>query len=196
MSSETPTRILLAVYRSPFWLTACVCCTCFVILVSIGQPAWCSCGTWIPWAWDIWSSHNSQHLIDPYWFTHLLHGVGFCGILWWLIPNANAERKYLITLLAEGAWEIWENTPFVIERYRESTMSLNYYGDSAMNSVSDIVGCMLGYVLARRLGLWKSVGLFVLTEVILAITIRDGLLLNILMLVCPVEAIKQWQMVH
>ena len=116
--------------------------------------------------------------------------------MWWLIPNANAERKYLITLLAEGAWEIWENTPFVIERYRESTMSLNYYGDSAMNSVSDIVGCMLGYVLARRLGLWKSVGLFVLTEVILAITIRDGLLLNILMLVCPVEAIKQWQMVH
>ncbi len=184
----------LSAARKSLLQTAAVCAVCFVVLRLMGQPAWCSCGSRVPWSWDIWTSHNSQHLIDPYWFTHVLHGVGFCWILWWLWPTASAERGYQVTLLAEAAWEIWENTPFVINRYRDATISLSYFGDSALNSVSDIVGCMLGYVLARWLGFWKSVAFFAVTEIVLALTIRDGLVLNIVMLVCPIDAVKAWQM--
>jgi hypothetical protein len=165
-----------------------------VILCVMGQPVWCSCGSWQPWSWDIWSLHNSQHLIDPYTFTHVLHGFVLCGVLYWL-PQSFTERvRLLLAVVLESSWEILENCPFIIERYRAATISKDYFGDSVTNSTGDIIACMLGYLLARRLGLRYSAVLFLLTELILLLTIRDSLVLNVLMLIWPFEAVKLWQM--
>lgn len=174
--------------------TIVACGMTAVILREMGQPPWCSCGSLVPWSWDIWSSHNSQHAIDPYTFTHVLHGVILCGILFLSRRFVSDRIAYLLAIVIESCWEILENSPIVIERYRQSTISLTYSGDSVTNSVFDILACAVGFLIARRIG-WKwALALFVITEVLLVLTIRDCLLLNVLMLVYPVEAILQWQM--
>jgi uncharacterized protein DUF2585 len=94
----------------------------------------------------------------------------------------------------EAVWEVIENSEFVINRFREVTAALGYHGDTIINSLSDIAACAVGFMIARRLGLWRSVALFVVTEVVLAIWVRDSLLLEVLMLLRPIEAIKAWQM--
>ena len=165
-----------------------------IVLYLMGQPLWCSCGSWRPWSWDIWSSHNSQHLVDPYFFTHLLHGVVLCGILYWLPRSVPETTRFLIAVVLEAGWEILENSPTIIERYRAATIFKDYFGDSIMNSAGDLIACIVGYLLARRLGFCNSIVFFLLIEWILLLTIRDSLLLNVLMLVWPVEAIKWWQM--
>ncbi len=164
------------------------------ILWLMGQPWWCKCGSWIPWSWDIWSSHNSQHLLDPYTASHVLHGVIFCGLLYWLPRSVSGSSRFLAALVVEGGWEILENSPVIIERYRESTMAQDYSGDSILNSVFDILACGAGYVVALRLGAVKSVAFSLASELILVFWIRDCLTLNVLMLVCPIDAIKEWQM--
>ena len=163
------------------------------ILYFMGQPLWCSCGSWRPWSWDIWSSHNSQHLVDPYFFTHLLHGVVLCGILYWLPRSVPETTRFLIAVVLEAGWEILENCPIIIERYRAATISKDYFGDSVINSAGDLIACIVGYILARRMGFRRSAVFFLLTEFSLLLTIRDSLLLNVLMLVWPIEAVKQWQ---
>ncbi len=165
-----------------------------IILYLMGQPLWCKCGGLSPWSWDIWSSHNSQHLVDPYFFTHVLHGVVFCGLLYWLPGRVSEASRFLTAVVLEAGWEILENSPTIIERYRAATISKDYFGDSIMNSAGDLIACIVGYLLARRLGFRNSIVFFLLTELILLLTIRDSLLLNVLMLVWPVEAIKWWQM--
>ena len=165
-----------------------------IILHLMGQPLWCKCGGLSPWSWDIWSSHNSQHLVDPYFFTHLLHGVVLCGLLYWLPRRVSEPSRFLTAVILEAGWEILENSPMIIERYRAATISKDYFGDSIMNSAGDLIACIVGYLLARRLGFRNSNVFFLLTELILLLTIRDSLLLNVLMLVWPVEAIKRWQM--
>ena len=165
-----------------------------IILHLMGQPLWCKCGGLSPWSWDIWSSHNSQHLVDPYFFTHVLHGVVLCGLLYWLPRRVSEPSRFLTAVILEAGWEILENSPAVIERYRAATISKDYFGDSIMNSAGDLIACIVGYLLARRLGFRNSMVFFLLTELILLLTIRDSLLLNVLMLVWPVEAIKRWQM--
>jgi hypothetical protein len=164
-----------------------------MVLWLMGQPVWCKCGSWIPWSWDIWSSHNSQHLLDPYTATHVLHGVILCGLLYWLPRSVPESTLFLAAIILEAVWEIQENSPFIIERYRESTMSQDYYGDSILNSVFDILACAFGYVIALRLRAVKSVVFSIATELILVFWIRDCLVLNVLMLVWPIDAIKQWQ---
>ena len=166
-----------------------------IILYLMGQPLWCKCGGLSPWSWDIWSSHNSQHLVDPYFFTHVLHGVVLCGLLYWLPGRVSEASRFLTAVILEAGWEILENSPTIIERYRAATISKDYFGDSIMNSAGDLIACIVGYLLARRLGFRNSNVFFLLTELILLLTIRDSLLLNVLMLVWPVEAIKRWQMV-
>jgi hypothetical protein len=150
------------------------------------------------WAGEVCSPHNSQHFLDPYSFTHLLHGVMFCGLLALGLRAFGQRLTFLWQLFAvillESLWEVFENTEFVIERYREATAALGYHGDSVFNSLGDIFSCAVGFIIARRLGLRRSLVLFVLTEIVLTIWIRDSLLLEIVMLVHPIEAIKAWQM--
>ena len=154
----------------------------------------CSCGDVYLWAGDIWSSHNSQHLADPYSLTHLLHGLALCWIVVGLLPSAPSEFQFGIAFVAESVWEITENSRFIIDRYREATIALGYEGDSIVNSLGDLAFCSMGFLVAVRLGVRRSVLLFAAIEVVLILWIRDGLLLNILMLVFPVESVRLWQM--
>ena len=176
------------------WSTVAVSMAMAIMLHLMGQPLWCKCGGLSPWSWDIWSSHNSQHLVDPYFFTHVLHGVVLCGLLYWLPRRVSESSRFLTAVILEAGWEILENCPMIIERYRAATISKDYFGDSIINSGGDLIACIIGYLLARQLGFRRSMVFFLLTELILLLTIRDSLLLNVLMLVWPIEAIKRWQM--
>lgn len=164
-----------------------------VTLALMGRIVWCQCGGWIPWSWDIWTSHNSQHLIDPYFFSHVLHGVAFYYGLHLCWTTATVVQRFHVAIVIEAAWELLENSPLIINRYRTVTMSLDYFGDSIANSMSDILACSLGFALALKLEARYSIALFVLTEVVMTLAIRDCLLLNIVMLLCPIDAIRDWQ---
>lgn len=158
-----------------------------------GRIWWCACGSPALWTSDAISSHNSQHLFDPYTFTHVLHGIAFFGILAWLWKSGGIGAKLTIALVVEAAWEVLENSPMIIDRYRSETISLNYTGDSIANSVGDILACGIGVLLARKLGLRWSIALWVTIEIVLLVWIRDNLFLSTLMLICPIDAIKAWQ---
>jgi hypothetical protein len=159
-----------------------------------GRLWWCASGDLSPWASHIGSRHTSQHLFDPYTFTHLLHGFIICGLLALLLSRLAVYWRLILAVLIEAAWEIFENTNYVINRYREATAAIGYTGDSIFNSLGDILACVAGFVVAFKLGLRRSVLVFLLTELCLLIWIRDSLLLNIILLIHPVEAIKSWQM--
>jgi hypothetical protein len=165
-----------------------------IVVRLMGQPLWCRCDGWSPWSWDIWSRHNSQHWIDPYTFTHVLHGILLCGLLYWLPRSVPERHRFLIAMVLEAIWEIQENSPMIIERYRTATIALEYSGDSVANVIGDIYACALGYWIAFYARAWRSVLLFLVTELILAIWIRDNLFLNVLMLIRPIDAIQQWQL--
>jgi hypothetical protein len=167
-----------------------------VQLRSQGRLWWCACGQPSPWAGDTKSSHNSQHLFDPYSLTHMLHGVIFYWLLTWGLPRMPLAWRLALAVSLEAGWEVFENTELVIQRYRMATLALGYQGDSVANSLGDIVSCAIGFLLARRLGTRYSVALFLLVEVVLLFWIRDSLLLNIVMLIRPMDAIKAWQMGH
>lgn len=165
-----------------------------IVLTFMGRDAWCACNSWNPASFDVWSSHNSQHLLDPYTFSHVLHGVVFFGMLWPLRERIGLGWRATISAALEATWEVAENTNTVIERYRENTASLDYFGDSMLNSMADIVSCLAGFALAASIPWFASVGFFVAVEVVLLLWIKDSLLLNVIMLVYPLEIIKQWQM--
>ncbi len=177
----------------PWIVVVAIVITTIVALNLQGRVWWCQVGDYSPWAWNIWSTHNSQHIIDPYSFTHILHGVlefWLIGLIFWKVPLA---WRFVIAIFIESSWEVVENTNYMINRYREETISLDYFGDSIINSIFDIVCCAIGFVIAYKLRFWKSVAMFVATEVVLIATVRDSLLINIVMLVYPIEAIKHWQ---
>lgn len=163
------------------------------LLRSQGRLWLCSCGYVLPWSSDPWSSDNSQHLLDPYSFTHVLHGFLLCGLLALIVPKLSAVWQLWLAVSVEAVWEVVENSEFVIRRYREETAALDYHGDTLVNSLSDILVCGLGFVVARYFGFRRTLVLFVLTEVTLAFWIRDNLILNILMLIYPIDAVKEWQ---
>ena len=175
------------------WSTVAVSMAMVIILHLMGQPFWCKCGGLSLWSWDIWSSHNSQHLIDPYSFTHVLHGVVLCGLLYLLPRRVSESNRFLTAVVLEAGWEILENSPTIIERYRAATITKDYFGDSIINSGGDLIACIVGYLLARQLGFRRSIVFFLLTEICLLLTIRDSLLLNVLMLIWPLDAVRQWQ---
>ena len=162
-------------------------------LRSQGRLWWCSCGYLLLWSGDPWSSDNSQHLLDPYSFTHLLHGFVLCGLLALTAPRLSAVWQLWLAVSIEALWEVLENSEIVIRRYRQETAALGYQGDTVVNSLGDIIVCGLGFVLAHRLGVRRTLALFVVAEVALAIWIRDNLSLNILMLIYPIETVKDWQ---
>ncbi len=176
------------------WLAIVVVLVATALLLrSQGRLWWCSCDYLLLWSGDPWSSDNSQHLLDPYSFTHALHGFVLCGLLALIVPRLSALWQLWFAVSIEALWEVVENSDFVIRRYREETAALGYRGDTIVNSLSDILVCGLGFVLARHLGFRRTFVLFVLTEVTLAILIRDNLTLNILMLLYPIDAVKEWQ---
>jgi hypothetical protein len=163
-------------------------------LRSQGRLWICACGYLLLWTGDIWSSDNSQHLFDPYGFTHVLHGFLFWWLLAWALPRLSILWRLALAVSLEALWEVLENSNFVIQRYREATMALGYEGDTVINSLGDILLCAAGFLIAQRLGWRRSLLLFALTEIVLLIWIRDGLLLNILMLIYPLDGIRAWQM--
>jgi hypothetical protein len=163
------------------------------VLLLMGRVPTCTCGTIKLWHGVVFSSENSQHISDWYSFTHVVHGFAFYGLLWLVGRRWPTGLRLVLATVIEGAWEILENTNMVIERYREVTISLDYFGDSVLNSVSDIVAMVLGFVLASRLRTWMSVAVVIGLELFLLMAIRDNLALNILMLIYPVDAVREWQ---
>ena len=165
-----------------------------LLLWAEGRMLLCSCGEFKFWVGDTCSSSNSQQLFDPYSFTHILHGV----LLFWVVALLLRRRSHLtqlcIALALEAAWEVFENTKFVIDRYRAETAALGYEGDTIVNSLGDLACALVGFLVAQKLGLRWSLLFFVLVEIVLTIWIKDSLLLQLLMLISPVESIKLWQM--
>ena len=179
--------------RTGLCLVAAIILAAALILWAMGQPVLCRCGVIALWSGDIYSNQNSQQVADPYSFTHITHGVLFFFALLPLARWIGVPSRLVLATLIEVSWEIAENTDFVISRYREATISLDYFGDSVLNSSFDVLACVLGFALAARLPWRASVAGVVAIEVILALTIRDSLLLNIVMLLYPIEAVRQWQ---
>ncbi len=177
------------------WLIIALIIVVTVLLLSSQGRLWiCACGQIYAWVGDTWSSDNSQHLFDPYSFTHLLHGIVFFWGLFWLWPQLAIVWRLVLAIAIESAWEVAENSAFIINRYREATAALGYEGDTIVNSLGDIFMCAVGFWLAYKLGFRRSVVLFLVTELILTLWIRDSLILNIIMLIYPIEAIKAWQL--
>jgi hypothetical protein len=165
------------------------------VLAAMGRTWWCAAGDRALWSGEVLSRHNSQHLADPYTFTHVLHGLLLYVIVWALCRGvAGAATRAWIAFGLESAWEILENTDAVIARYRAATISLDYYGDSVVNSLGDIVACMVGYLGAGVLPVVASVAVFFVVDGVLLWWIRDSFVLNVVMLVHPLEVVKRWQM--
>jgi hypothetical protein len=165
----------------------------FAILIGMDRPPICTCGTVKLWEGVVASAGNSQHLADWYSFSHIIHGLIFYGLGAWLLRRWPMGVRLMLAVAAELAWEIAENSPAVIERYRAATMAVGYSGDSILNSMSDGFMMILGFWIASRLN-WKvTLGLAVTFELFTLVMIRDNLTLNILMLFYPVQAIKTWQ---
>lgn len=164
-----------------------------VVLWLLGRRWWCACGDGALWAGDVQGAHMSQHLLDPYSATHVVHGVLLYGVMRSLAPPMSLGNRFLCAIAIEAAWEVLENTNYVIDRYRNATFAVGYAGDSIINSAADVACCAAGFFAARRLGLVGSIGLFVVVEVLLAATVRDNLTLNVLMLFAPLESVKAWQ---
>lgn len=156
----------------------------------------CSCGRVDMWSGNVDSSDNSQHLLDPYSFTHVLHGLIFYGLLAWTLPYLALPWRLVVATGVEALWEVVENSAFVIDRYRAATLALGYTGDTIVNSLADIACMAVGFWLARRLGFRWSALVFVVTEIALVLWIRDSLILNIVMLLVPIDALKSWQLGH
>jgi Protein of unknown function (DUF2585) len=153
----------------------------------------CSCDYVLLWTNEYWGSNTSQQLLDPASFTHLLHGFVFCGLLALVVPRVPVVWRLWMAISIEVLWEVLENSEFVIRRYREGTAAFGYHGDTIVNSAGDVLSCGLGFLLARRLGFRRALAVFVAIEAALALWIRDGLLLNVVMLIYPVDAISAWQ---
>lgn len=159
----------------------------------MGRPLICTCGEIKLWHGVVKSSGNSQHLTDWYTFSHIVHGFLFYALLRWLKPGWTFWQVLAGALAIEAAWEVIENTNMVVERYRSETISFDYYGDSIVNSVADTLAMVVGVVLAARWPVWLSVVAVLAIEFYLAYTIRDNLTLNIIMLLWPLDIIKDWQ---
>jgi hypothetical protein len=174
-------------------LSAAIVTVMAVALSFMGHPAICKCGYVKLWHGVPLSSENSQHISDWYTFSHVIHGFGFYALAWLVARRQPAGVRLVAAVLLECGWEIFENTDFVINRYREVTISLDYYGDSVLNSVMDVVAMILGFVVASRLPVAGTVLVTLGFEAFVGYAIRDNLLLNIIMLVYPLDVIKRWQ---
>ena len=185
------------VFKKQYWavLAVILATIATAILLRLEGRLWiCACGSVEVWSGQICSANNSQHFLDPYSFTHVLHGFLFFWLIAWLLGRFRGSWQLAIAIAIEGIWEVFENTNFIIDRYRSETAALGYNGDTVVNSFGDIVCCLVGFIIARSLGWRRSLIAFALLEVALIVWIKDSLVLEILMLVVPVDAIRSWQM--
>ena len=162
-------------------------------LLAMGRVPICTCGTVKLWTSDVLSSDNSQHIADWYTPSHIIHGFLFFGLTWLVARRLPLGARALIAIAIEAAWEIAENSPMIIDRYREATIALGYTGDSVINSVSDIAFMTLGFFFAARAPVWLTVILAVFFELFTGWLIRDNLTLNVLMLLHPLDSVRVWQ---
>jgi hypothetical protein len=163
------------------------------VLLAMGRNPICTCGSIGLWVGQRDSPHTSQMLADWYSLSHIVHGLLFYAVLWLVARRLSIGQRFLAALLVEASWEITENTPMIIDRYRETTAALGYTGDSVINSLSDILMMCLGFLLARKLPLWASILFLVALELIPLFVIRDNLTLNIWNLLAPNPAVAAWQ---
>ena len=166
------------------------------ILLAMGRNPICTCGTVELWVGQRDSPKTSQMLADWYSLSHIVHGLLFYAALWLVARRWPVEWRFLVALLVESAWEVTENTPFVIDRYRETTAALGYTGDSVINSLSDILMMVVGFLAARKLPVWVAVALLIALEVVPLFVIRDNLALNVWNLLAPNAAVAAWQAGH
>lgn len=164
-----------------------------LVLSMMGQPPICTCGSIRLWAGTVNGPENSQQITDWYSFSHVIHGIGFYVLLWLIMPRAPVALRFVLAVGLEVGWEILENTPIIIDRYRQQALANGYSGDSVLNSVSDTVMAMAGFVFASLAPVRASVALVVALEIFVATAIRDNLTLNIIQLIYPSETIGRWQ---
>ena len=186
-------------HRTAILVSLAIAVTAIAILLAMGRPPICTCGTVELWHGKVQSAGNSQHIADWYAPSHFTHGLIMAGVAWllwskWRLFGGRPARWALpIAVAVESLWEISENTPAVIDRYREATAAFGYTGDSVLNSAADIGWMVLGFLLALRLPAWASVSLGLFLELLALWAIRDNLTLNVVMLLYPIDAIRDWQ---
>lgn len=194
MTADTATKRSL---KEKLWLVfglLAIFVVTALLMRMMGRLWICACGSVRFWVSNTCSSDNSQHFLDPYGFTHVLHGFAFCWLVSLVLPRLKTNWQVLVAVALEAAWEVFENTNFVIERYRSVTAALGYTGDTAVNSLGDILCCLVGFLIAKRLGFRRAVAVFLALELVLLLWIKDSLLLEIVMLTFPIEAVKAWQL--
>jgi Protein of unknown function (DUF2585) len=179
--------------RRTLALAVAIVCAAAGIELTMGRHPICTCGTVELWVGARDSAKTSQMLTDWYSFSHIVHGLLFYGALWLLARRWRLEWRFIAALAVEAGWEVMENTPWIINRYRATTAALGYSGDSVINSISDILMMGLGFALARKLPVWGAVLLVIGLELIPLFAIRDNLTLNVWSLIAPSKALQAWQ---